>query len=114
MTTTVTRWNAREADEHTVFIGRPSKWGNPFRIGRDGNRAEVIDKYILWFIRPEQAELRIACRRDLRGKKLACFCSPLPCHGHVLAYYADAEHAPYLNSTPDTNLFTRARWKAGA
>lgn len=28
-----------------VYIGRGSKWGNPFRIGRDGDRAAVIAKY---------------------------------------------------------------------
>jgi hypothetical protein len=28
-----------------VYIGRPSKWGNPFVIGRDGSREEVIEKY---------------------------------------------------------------------
>jgi len=27
-----------------VYIGRPSKWGNPFVIGRDGSRADVIAK----------------------------------------------------------------------
>ena len=30
---------------YNVYIGRGSKWGNPFIIGRDGNRKEVIDKY---------------------------------------------------------------------
>ena len=102
--TTVTKWNAATADETTVFIGRPSKWGNPFRIGRDGNRQQVLDKYIWWFIQPERAALRAAVRRELKGKKLACFCAPLPCHGHVLAYYADAEETE--------NTLTRARFAA--
>jgi len=31
-----------------VYIGRPSKWGNPFVIGRDGSRADVIAKYRTW------------------------------------------------------------------
>jgi len=26
-----------------VYVGRPSKWGNPFTIGPDGTRDEVID-----------------------------------------------------------------------
>ncbi len=30
---------------YDVYIGRPGKWGNPFEIGKDGNRAEVIEKY---------------------------------------------------------------------
>ena len=33
---------------YDVYIGRPSKWGNPFRIGPDGNREEVIRKYRDW------------------------------------------------------------------
>jgi hypothetical protein len=28
-----------------IYIGRPSNWGNPFVIGRDGNREQVIEKY---------------------------------------------------------------------
>lgn len=76
--------------EDVVYIGRPSKWGNPFRIGKDGNRQQVIDKFVFWFMQKEQAALRAACIRELRGKRLACYCAPLLCHGDVLAYYADA------------------------
>ena len=32
-------------DKYDVYIGRPSFWGNPFSIGKDGNRDEVIEKY---------------------------------------------------------------------
>ena len=31
-----------------IYIGRGSKWGNPFVIGKDGTRAEVIEKYGQW------------------------------------------------------------------
>ncbi len=31
-------------EKYDVYIGRGSKWGNPFHIGKDGNRKEVIDK----------------------------------------------------------------------
>jgi hypothetical protein len=34
-----------------VYIGRPSIWGNPFVIGRDGDRAEVIGQYEAWLTR---------------------------------------------------------------
>jgi hypothetical protein len=104
--TTVIRWHQRLASNpEVVFIGRPSRWGNPFRTGVDGSRQEVIDLYILWFIQPQQAALRAAAARELRGKKLACYCAPLPCHGHVLAYYID---------NGGENLYTRARWASGA
>jgi len=78
----------RKSDPHDVYIGRPSKWGNPFVIGRDGDRAAVVEKFEKWFL--QQPALMEACRRELRGKRLACFCAPLACHGDVLAAYADS------------------------
>jgi hypothetical protein len=64
-----------------VYIGRPSKWGNPFRIGKDGTRMEVISKYEK-YVRSNQKML--AEVEELRGKTLGCFCAPKPCHGDVL------------------------------
>jgi len=66
-----------------IKICRPSKWGNPYIIGKDGNRAEVIKKYHMWII--HQKELMDSLH-ELEGKKLGCFCSPLSCHGDVLLY----------------------------
>lgn len=43
---------------YDVHIGRPSKWGNPFSIGKDGNRYQVIDKYREWIMLDENEELR--------------------------------------------------------
>lgn len=75
-------------EPHDVYIGRPSEWGNPFHIGLDGNRAEVIEKYRKYLVhRPEIAD-KVG---RLRGKRLGCWCSPAPCHGDVLAGLADAE-----------------------
>jgi hypothetical protein len=72
--------NARH-EPFDVYIGRPSKWGNPFSIGKDGTRKEVIEKY-RQFIR-EHPQI-LADIEELRGKSLGCYCSPLPCHGDVL------------------------------
>jgi uncharacterized protein DUF4326 len=68
-------------DRYDVYIGRPSKWGNPYVIGRDGTRAQVIAKYRAWLLR--RPEL-VAALSELRGKVLGCWCAPLPCHGDVL------------------------------
>lgn len=77
--------NARHVGTTTtadnVYVGRPSKWGNPFKIGRDGNREEVIQKYMDWFC--GQPDL-IAQLHELRGKNLVCWCSPEPCHADFL------------------------------
>lgn len=64
-----------------VYIGRPSKWGNPFRIGIDGSREEVIEKYRRWIM--SQGEL-LSSLGELEGKVLGCWCPPNPCHGGVL------------------------------
>ena len=72
--------------KHDVYIGRPSKWGNPFEIGSDGTRDEVIAKYRAWIL--TQDEL-INSLHELKGKTLGCWCSPKPCHGDVLAELAE-------------------------
>lgn len=64
-----------------VYIGRPSKWGNPFVIGRDGDRWMCIAKYSKWV--KTQAHL-MSSIHELRGKTLVCFCAPQACHGDVL------------------------------
>jgi DNA polymerase I-like protein with 3'-5' exonuclease and polymerase domains len=69
-------------EEFDVRIDRTTKWGNPFHIGVDGNRAEVIDKYRRWITHNKKL---LACLSELDGKRLGCFCKPEDCHGDVLA-----------------------------
>ncbi|MBI9084538.1 MAG: DUF4326 domain-containing protein [Desulfobacterales bacterium] len=64
-----------------IYIGRGSKWGNPFIIGIDGTREETIEKYRQW-IRTQPA--LIAALPELIGKTLGCSCKPKSCHGDVL------------------------------
>jgi hypothetical protein len=68
-----------------IYIGRPSKWGNPFVIGRDGNRDEVIEKYRAYIV--GHPTLLTAVKSELKGKVLGCWCAPQSCHGDVLAGY---------------------------
>jgi hypothetical protein len=79
MITTVVNCRFQEYD---VYIGRPSKWGNPFAIGRDGTREDVINKYIDWL--SNQQDL-LSNLHQLHGKRLGCYCSPASCHGDILA-----------------------------
>jgi hypothetical protein len=65
-----------------VYIGRPSKWGNPFVIGKDGTREEVVEKYKKWVL--SQPRLVADIKSELNGKNLVCFCSPRACHGDIL------------------------------
>jgi len=85
MTTTVVH---SQKQDHDVYIGRPSKWGNPFSIGKDGTRLQVIIKYEEWI--KTQPEL-LNSVKELKGKTLGCWCTPLACHGDILARIADEE-----------------------
>jgi hypothetical protein len=74
---------------YDIYIGRAcfglnaSKWQNPFIIGKDGTRKEVIDKYEK-YIRTNQELLKDI--EELRDKTLACWCNypNEDCHGRVL------------------------------
>jgi len=68
-------------EAYDQYIGRGSIWGNPFRIGVHGDRAEVIALYEKW-IRAHPTLLKQLFR--LRGKRLGCYCKPAACHGDVL------------------------------
>ncbi|NGM37981.1 MULTISPECIES: DUF4326 domain-containing protein [Methylobacterium] len=70
-----------------ISIGRGSKWGNPFVIGRDGDRATVIARYERWLA--DQHHL-LRALDELRGCDLVCWCAPLPCHGDLLMRLANA------------------------
>src|ERR1051326_5882680 len=75
----------------SIYIGRAQNgydgyWGNPFKLGRDGNREEVLQKYDEWLSHKIQSDILFRSRLyTLRGKVLACFCIPEKCHGMRLA-----------------------------
>lgn len=73
-----------------VYIGRPSKFGNPFVIGRDGSREDVIRKFSKYFKRKLNDKAFHASVMALRGKSLGCYCAPSHCHGHVIARYLNS------------------------
>lgn len=88
--------------EGAVYVGRPSRWGNPYRVG-DGlceTQADAVDYFRLWIedgtnyvgegAPPDIADIR----RELRGKDLACWCKPGdPCHADVLLAIANEEES---------------------
>lgn len=78
-------------EPYDVYIGRPGPWGNPFRIGPDGNRDEVIQKYKETIIKNPEMVQKI--KKELSGKVLGCWCKgksgQKPCHGDVLAVIAN-------------------------
>lgn len=90
MTTRVVHCKREKFD---VYVGRPSKWGNPFAIKRTAHakamvdtRDEALRQYESWI--RTQPEL-MGALPELRGKVLGCWCRPKPCHGDILARLAD-------------------------
>jgi ribonuclease HI len=75
-----------------VSIGRDGPFGNPFKIGIDGSRDQVISKYREWIV--SQPELVARIRRDLAGVVLGCYCTPEPCHGDVILEVLDGKWPP--------------------
>jgi len=72
---------------YDVYIGRPGPFGNPFTIGRDGTREEVVEKYAEWVL--TQPELLAKIKVELNGKILGCWCAPELCHGDILMELAN-------------------------
>lgn len=68
-------------DAYDVLIDRSTPWGNPFVIGKDGTRKEVIMKYEKWLLNNEELMGQIM---KLDGKILGCHCYPKSCHGNVI------------------------------
>ena len=72
---------------NTVYVGRPTKWGNPFRAGRSPRRAVLAFKRVLHF----HAAIVASAKIELRGKNLACWCKiGDPCHADVLLEIANS------------------------
>jgi hypothetical protein len=74
-------------DPYDVYIGRPGPYGNPFTIGKDGNREEVVEKYAEWVL--TQPELLATIRIELKDKILGCWCAPKLCHGDIIVELAN-------------------------
>ncbi|WP_218952195.1 DUF4326 domain-containing protein [Amycolatopsis anabasis] len=76
------------AKHHGLFvrIDRASKWGNPFVLGRDGDRDTVVRRFEFEYL-PYQPTL-LAALGELRAKALGCWCAPELCHGEPLAVRA--------------------------
>jgi hypothetical protein len=69
---------------NTVYVGRPTHWGNPFKVG---NPNPYVPGQILT---AEDADFRLHIIHLLRGKDLACWCkADQPCHADILLRIAN-------------------------
>jgi hypothetical protein len=74
-----------------VVVARPSRWGNPFRLGIDGDRATCVTRYREALVAGALGFSVDDVRRELAGHDLACWCPlELPCHAEVLLEVANA------------------------
>lgn len=92
-------------NKYDVYVGRPSKWGNPFLIDEDTPRDDVLKMYREWLDGDREISLVAAksmgigfrlkpptiqeIKEELRGKVLGCWCAPRPCHADILAEIAN-------------------------
>ncbi|HBO5115038.1 DUF4326 domain-containing protein [Pseudomonas aeruginosa] len=84
--------NKDRGDAYDVYIGRGTIWGNPYQIGQDGDRDEVIRKFAYDF---DRGFLKASENLDrnlsiLKGKVIACHCKPAACHGDIIAAHINS------------------------
>ena len=86
------------SDTKNVYIGRkgivfidkkrfPEKdsiWANPFKIGKHGDRSEVLKKYENYILQKIISDNLENDLLSLQGKNLGCWCFPEKCHGEIL------------------------------
>jgi len=76
--------------KNTIYVGRPSKWGNPFKMFswidsfQIKTAKDLVEAYGLYVVSRGMPEYDLA-KKELKGKNLACWC-PLdqPCHADIL------------------------------
>lgn len=78
-----------------VYVGRPTKWGNPFSHKEGTNaqykvdtREEAVAKYQEWICYGEGQHL-LDDLEELKGQDLGCWCAPNRCHADVLLWLAN-------------------------
>lgn len=91
---------------NTVYVGRPTPYGNPWTVGKGWDAASVVAFYLAWLsgcydstTLPPRPDLS-----TLRGKDLACWCrTDQPCHADVLLLLANQEEAKMDKVTKPMN-----------
>ena len=86
-------WNKRKGSpkppKGAIYVGRPTKWGNPFVLEQEEDRDDVLAQYEEWLL--SQPELVAEVRRELKGKHLVCWCAPRACHADILLRVANEQ-----------------------
>ena len=89
-------YNKRDKNipKDAVYVGRPTKWGNPFNMKGEATRQYVIDEYASMLrhesTNPQSVYYQMRrVKEELKGKDLVCWCSPQACHADILLEIAN-------------------------
>jgi len=85
-----------KSEKYDVFIGRPSEYSNPFILGKDGTRNQVLNKFKIYFHNLDNCNKLLD---ELDGKIIACWCKlSQNCHGDVIIeLYNERKYKNFLN-----------------
>lgn len=85
------RTNGWKMPEGAVYVGRPTIWGNPFKLVRPDLRTLIVESYWHLLNQKKKSDFRRKIQRELRGKDLVCWCKLSdPCHADVLLEIANS------------------------
>ena len=103
-------------EKYTIYIGRGSKFGNPFVIGKDGDRQDVIRKYEKYLINNKR--VLNAIYNLPKEAILGCFCVEIPinfirknkrCHGEIILEQYN-NHWNIKNKLRSVPKFSKFKW----
>lgn len=92
-----------------VWVDRQGPWGNPFKIGRDGDRSAVLTDHEDWLRRTPELVQEVY---RLHDAALACWCDPQPCHGWLLAFLANCTWEEQFDWLLGKPYWTEARLRS--
>ena len=79
------KFSSRTAQKLSVYIGRPSKWGNPYPLINESRRDLICEQYEEYIAtRLIKDEITEEDFHEFDGKNMMCFCAPKRCHGDTL------------------------------
>lgn len=82
--------------ENQIYVGRPTKWGNPFKIGQKYkgkilSREDVILAHRHWLLYLPKGQKLLGDLDEIKGKDLVCWCAPRACHADILLKLANED-----------------------
>jgi len=91
--------------DHVRFPQYSSNFANPYKIGKDGSREEILVKYKDYIVNKLKNDKELVMELlSLKGKNLGCWCCPERCHGEILLELIDTYY--FESASLSGNLHT--------